>query len=883
MSFEQSHIWRTCLASREGDEFSSERERLRSSFVQMRGKVEKLVGEIAADMPDYTVHDITHLDALWEVASRLVGEDVVLNPAEAFVLGGAFLLHDASMSLAAYPHRKRDLCGLPEWNDLVCVHYQKRHGRNPEPAEIDDPALEIERAVISDMLRQLHAQHAEELTTQIWRDRDGNSYRLIDDDEIRGAYGETIGQVAHSHWWEIEDVDSKFGELLGSPYFLPPTWTVDTLKVACALRCADAAHIDARRAPSFLRAIRDVSEGSDEHWKFQAKLARPVVKGDTFQFSSLSSFGQHDAEAWWLCYDTLRMIDSELRSVDALLADRRGDKHRFLVRSVAGVELPERLSATVKVAGWEPLNASVHVSDIPSLVERLGGEELYGNDPLVPVRELIQNSADAVRAKRAISDLPDSWGIVRVELVRDDKQWWLEVEDNGTGMSRKAIEKYLLNFGASYWGSTLMREEYPGLFSQSVSHTGKFGIGFFSVFMLGDLVEVTTRRIGASDQDTCKLTFGRGIANRPILESGAVNKLNADSGTLVRVLLKNDPYEKEGLVRQSRRQKQSEFSFSDLCIGVAPSLDVKLVAKSYKGDVIEAHSNVWTSESSRELYEKLRPNIVLYADGSSYEQVDEWYSKFLENMRPISNEEGVQIGRAFLTPPSDTSDMLGSVRGVVTSGGLVSGRLTNIVGILEGEVTKASRDNGVPKAKFPDMAQWAAEQVSILREMGLEEGDQVKIASLALGLGAEPKGLKYVQTPAGNIDQEEFLELYSKFDEIIFLDDFYINAIKYDSPDAEFFENVVGLPRHSYNFLHRQGYSSFANKHYYWPHDSHRASGRTLSEYAASLMLERWGVSAETMAGDASWWEEHAEDEVPVATRDGIKIRRGCILLRKPT
>jgi hypothetical protein len=53
-------------------------------------------------MPTYTVHDLTHADALWETASLVTGPDVELNPAEGFVLGAAFLFHDAAMGLAAY-------------------------------------------------------------------------------------------------------------------------------------------------------------------------------------------------------------------------------------------------------------------------------------------------------------------------------------------------------------------------------------------------------------------------------------------------------------------------------------------------------------------------------------------------------------------------------------------------------------------------------------------------------------------------------------------------------------------------------------------------------------------------------------------------------------
>lgn len=64
----------------------------------VRERVRQLIQEIGAVLPDVTVHDITHVDALWRVAGEIAGGDYPLNPAEAFVLGGGFLLHDAPTS-----------------------------------------------------------------------------------------------------------------------------------------------------------------------------------------------------------------------------------------------------------------------------------------------------------------------------------------------------------------------------------------------------------------------------------------------------------------------------------------------------------------------------------------------------------------------------------------------------------------------------------------------------------------------------------------------------------------------------------------------------------------------------------------------------------------
>jgi hypothetical protein len=110
LGFMMTRLWRSSLAPQTGDlTQGGARERFRNVFLKFRDRAATLTGEIARDMPEFTVHDITHLDALWEMADKIAGEHISLTPAEAFVLGGAFLVHDAGMGLAAYPEGREGL------------------------------------------------------------------------------------------------------------------------------------------------------------------------------------------------------------------------------------------------------------------------------------------------------------------------------------------------------------------------------------------------------------------------------------------------------------------------------------------------------------------------------------------------------------------------------------------------------------------------------------------------------------------------------------------------------------------------------------------------------------------------------------------------------
>ena len=137
-----------------------------------------------------------------------------------------------------------------------------------------------------------------------------------------------------------------------------------------------------------------------------------------------------------------------MRDVDALLADRQ--RSRFKARSVAKVEAPERLAEVVRPNGWLPVDARVRVSDVASLARRIGGEQLYGDDRTIPLRELIQNASDATRARRLIEARSESWGDVCVRVGQDNRGSWIEVEDNGIGMSVDVLTGPFLDFGTSY-------------------------------------------------------------------------------------------------------------------------------------------------------------------------------------------------------------------------------------------------------------------------------------------------------------------------------------------------------------------------------------------------------------------------------------------------
>jgi hypothetical protein len=691
-------------ASREGAEA---RERLRHAFVQFRDRAKLLAAEIARSLPDYTVHDITHLDALWEMADLVAGPDVSLNPLEAFVLGGAFLLHDLGMGLAAYPGGLEELKAHPIWRDTVASELMRLRGRPPTPRELRHPRKEIEELSVREVLRALHAERASQLALVEWKDPTGTAYHLLEDVELRTALGALIGHVAHSHHWPVSRLKEKFSRELGALSWCPTDWTIDPLKVACLLRLADAVHIDERRAPGFLRALRRPPGHADAHWAFQQRMQKPLLKGDRLVFTSASAFPLEEASSWWLCMDVLVGIDRELRQVDALLADLGRD--RLAARSVAGVEEPSRLTELVRTEGWLPVDARFQVSDVPSLIARLGGRELYGENALVPLRELIQNAADAIRARRILDEHPEDWGDIVVRVGKDEQGEWLEVEDNGIGMSEQVLTGHLLDFGVSYWTSGLVRHEHPGLIAKGFKPAGKYGIGFFSVFILGEKVRVTSRRFDHAREDTRVLEINSGVVSRPILRSATRAEQVREGGTRVRVWFK-EPMNAGHLTVSPIKNKA--LPLPDTCAWLCPCLDVHLRVETPDGKRRTAvRASDWQNLDGAELLRRIEGRLPVQ-DAPPSEELE----RLGQRLRLVRGPDGTVFGRACVAFDAGCS------LGLISAGGLRACVMKEIAGVLVGAPARAIRDAAIPLLPPKVLAQWASEQAQLLSEEVLPEG-----------------------------------------------------------------------------------------------------------------------------------------------------------------
>ena len=788
--FEQTALWQNTLAKQlEADIHERERELLRVQFENFRERARVLAAEISRTLPEFTVHDITHLDALWDTAELVTKGGYNLTPTEAFVLGGTFLIHDLGMGLASFPDGTAGLRNEPIWKDTVASLLKQKLGRSVKEDDFNNLDTSIERIATETILRLLHAKHAEKLASISWKNEKNETLFLIENTELREAYGSIIGLIAHSHWWSTDELIPRLPSMLGAPGIFPSTWTIDPIKIACLLRVADATQIDDRRAPSFLKTIRKPSGIANDHWNFQQKLYQPRLEKDRLMFSSKSSFGIHEVDSWWICYDTLQMIDNELRNVDSLLTDT--GRPRLKAIGVASIEDPSRLSKLIGVEGWQPIDTKITISNIPKLVKALGGEQLYGNNSLVPLRELIQNAADAIRARRSIEDEPESFGSIRVSYGEDIDGHYIEVEDNGIGMSSKVLTGPFIDFGQSFWGSSLMHEELPGLEANGFSSTGKYGIGFFSVFMWGEKITVTSKRYDDARVNTLVLEFKKGTTSRPLLKHASPNQYIKDGGTRIRVWL-SKPEVFDSITTSDFNKK---LKLTEVVASLCPALDCNISVQE-KGNkltlVVEA--NDWITLPPLDLLKRINGNKVFKKAFSKDAESIEIIAK---NLTLIKDEAGNVIGRAAVYKQDYVVNFSAEriYSGTVTVGGFSTSDITGIPGILVGTSHRASRDVGVPIVNNKVLSDWATHQAQLLSNSLLNKPVEVHTDSAAVirYMGGKTLDLKIASYGKQFVTYNEAVEIIKKSDisEFFMLSDtsFFLHE-KYGSTEIELLDNV---------------------------------------------------------------------------------------------
>lgn len=157
------------------------------------------------------------------------------------------------------------------------------------------------------------------------------------------------------------------------------------------------------------------------------------------------------------------------------------------------------------------------------------------SDKDIFLRELVSNACDAITKLKRLSSMGEyeisDDSAFKVTVSLDEELKTLTVSDNGIGMTKDEVEKYICNIALS--GAVDFIEKYESEDASSI--IGHFGLGFYSAFMVADTVEIFTRSytgektVHWSCNDAGAYSIGSSDEEREEVGTDVVLHINADS------------------------------------------------------------------------------------------------------------------------------------------------------------------------------------------------------------------------------------------------------------------------------------------------------------------------------------------------------------------
>lgn len=253
----------------------------------------------------------------------------------------------------------------------------------------------------------------------------------------------------------------------------------------------------------------------------------------------------------------------------------------------------------------EDVKFNVSNEIIPSLIK-----PLYGDSPECGLRELIQNATDATKELCYEKKYQLDEYKIEIDILYNDSVKQIRIRDFGIGMDKETLlSKYFVV------GESSKKESDIGL-------VGQFGIGALAGFLLGDTVDLKTKRYDSDKIYQCSYTLNQSQNNNI-----QVNILNDESfvcGTEININFNESLIEK---IENEEFRTLGNTLISLLKLNewyVLPDVDIvcklngeKVEIPSYKGDEYswkEINVGIEGVEVSYLEYNRKREGIEFFSD-----------------------------------------------------------------------------------------------------------------------------------------------------------------------------------------------------------------------------------------------------------------------------
>ena len=199
---------------------------------------------------------------------------------------------------------------------------------------------------------------------------------------------------------------------------------------------------------------------------------------------------------------------------------------------------------------------SIHTENIFPIIKKF----LY-SDHEIFLRELVSNAVDATQKLKKLASMGEFTGelgdlTIEVKFDKDNKT--ITVSDHGLGMTADEIKKYINQIAFS--GAAEFVEKFKDK-GDAKDIIGKFGLGFYSAFMVAENVEIISRSYKVGEDEAVRWVcdgsteFELTAAQRAERGTDIILHVNADSEEFL------DEYRLNGILEKYCRFLPVEIKF----------------------------------------------------------------------------------------------------------------------------------------------------------------------------------------------------------------------------------------------------------------------------------------------------------------------------------
>lgn len=509
-------------------------------------KITPLLGTIGNHtFSNYTLHNPLHSRKLLHITEILLDKIVIdnLSALELTVIIMSFYVHDLGMVVTSENRTKiiegdefkRFLRSKVEFS--YRIDKLRDEISNVEGVEKDAYYIAISElydAALTDFIRPRHASidRYNEILGSIIKDDDIFCYKGF-------TFKDELLRICSSHNEDCYTLTKSKG---GKPLYKTDQY-IGGQKLNCqfcaaVLRIADILDFDYERTPDSLFRAIGIETKKMPGFKISLKEWQKQMATHTVRITDDAIIVDADSKSPSIEHAIKEMcqwIEKEIRGTRSVLQNNSSK-----ITDNYYIELPSRVFCEVRSFGYVYKDYTIKLNE-RAIINLLMGDNLYAKTQ-VAVRELVQNAIDAcvVRSKIENRDYKPE---INVSISDEEDRYWLVIKDNGIGMDDYVLSNYFFKIGSSYYQSEEFKVYQEKERILGFTPISRFGIGLLSVFMIGDVVRVTTsNKYSLHDDFKTRTLIIDSSESLAVVQENSVD----ENGTKIEVLLRreknNDAY-----------------------------------------------------------------------------------------------------------------------------------------------------------------------------------------------------------------------------------------------------------------------------------------------------------------------------------------------------